>query len=120
MVGAGSQVVGSSRRRVVQLDPWWYVGTAAPAGCGLPTNWTADPPIWPDGLRATGLPLTLYSSYFAPVAEGNVMTGFAWADSVYINVGWFEGKISQVGRQTGEARIFNAGGEAYRSPRGAK
>ena len=104
----------------LQLDPWWYVeANPSDHGCGLAVNWSANPlrkpicggprwryrtllelsilcAVWPEGLAATGVPLTLYSSYFARVADGNVMTAYTWTDSVYINVGWFVGYISQV------------------------
>lgn len=99
----------------VQVDPWWYVGTDAPAGCGLPTNWSANPNIWPEGLAATGVPLTLYSSYYAPLSEGNVMTAYTWTDSVFINIGWFVGKLSQARSMIG-VRVGVRQGAAAANP----
>jgi len=29
------------------------------------------------------------------LSEGNVMTAYTWTDSVFINIGWFVGKLSQ-------------------------
>lgn len=61
-----------------QLDPWWSDGDGNTGKDWYwMANWSAAPGYFPDGLAATGLPLTLYSNLYAAPPD-NLMTDFSW------------------------------------------